>query len=139
MARKTKSPAKPKTDPRELQPYWTPNDAEWGGFVNIRLDDSQREAYAEWEADNAQYAPQVVDELLAAGMKIGLSYDADNQCYICTFTGALVSVSDMRFVMTTRAGTMDEVLALSVWKHTQVAHGDYGDFRPRTGKFDSWG
>jgi hypothetical protein len=128
-----------KVDPKELQPFYCAQDAAWGGFINIRLEDSHKALYDAWMEDNAQHIDQYIDDLVGAGMKIALAFDIEHSAYICTFTGALMEISDERFVMTTRAGTLRECLGLSCWKHIELAHGRYDDFAPRTGKFMTWG
>lgn len=114
-------------------------DAKWGGFINIRMTDEQKLAFSSWYEDNLNVASQILDELLGAGMKVGFSYDAENQCYICTFTGKLLVSSDERYCVTTRAGTLVEVIALAVWKHVYLARGDYGGYKAKTGNFANWG
>jgi len=119
--------------------YHSEPDAPWGGYINIRLEEAQKSAFFDWYAENAGQAPQILDTLLGDGMKVGLSYDRENECYITTFTGRLVGGSDARYCCTTRGGRLEEVLALACWKHVYVARGDYGNFRPRSGKLDNWG
>jgi hypothetical protein len=119
--------------------YWLPNDARWGGFINIRLDDDQKEAFFAWDADNPSEGTKVLEDVMHEGMKVGLTYDRENQCYICTLIGALVSGSNERYCVTTRAATLQQVVQLTAWKHSQLALGDYGNFRPTTGTMMSWG
>lgn len=139
MARKKRT-HEPEQSPQTAQGiYWLPSDAAWGGFVNIRLDDSQREAFGFWFGENASRVAQFLDEILGEGMKVGLSYDRENQCYIATFTGALVGNSNERYCATSRAGTLNECLGLAVWKHIFLTQGDYGNFRPANSTFMSWG
>lgn len=127
-------------DPDPRQPYLIPNDSPWGGFINIRLDDDQKEAFYAWEGDNGQFVPAYVDEMLGAGCKLSLSYDADHECYVVSVTGALVAASPKsRFCSNSRAGTLPQALALTVWKHLVLALGDYGNYKPRDGSFSSFG
>lgn len=119
--------------------YWLPNDAKWGGFLNLRLSDEQKaEFYARWEDDRSFWWP-VIDDLCGFGAKVAVTYDGENQCYICTITGALVLGSNERYCTTTRAGTLDEVFALAAWKHELAPNGDYADFKPKSGTFKQWG
>ena len=140
MPRKTKSPSD-KTESAEVVhlPYWTPNDAAWGGFINIRLSDTDKEQFGFWVLENPAEGGVILDDLVCAGVKFGLSYDAPNQCYVATITGALVEGSNERYCVTTRAGTLSEVIALVAWKHAILAKGDYGSFRPSNGKLNNWG
>lgn len=139
MARKKKGSSDDAKASVEQGIYWTPNEAVWGGFINIRLDDEQKSSFHAWFEDNSPTVAGYVDDVLAEGMKVGISYDRENQCYIATFTGALVGNSNERYVATSRAGTLNECLGLAVWKHFIVANGDYGNFKPKTSTMMSWG
>lgn len=139
MARKrqgVKADEKPKV---EQGIYWLPNEATWGGFINIRLDEEQKSTFHTWFEDSSATVSGYVDDVLSEGMKVSIAYDRENQCYITTFTGALVSGSNERYVATSRAGTLNESLGLAVWKHFYLADGDYGNFKPRTSTMMSWG
>lgn len=139
MARKKKGTSDAEKPTIQQGIYWLGNEAVWGGFINIRLDDEQKSSFHAWFEDNAASVAGYVDDVLAEGMKVGLAYDRENQCYIATFTGALVSNSNERYVATSRAGTLNECLGLAVWKHFFVAQGDYGNFKPKTSTMMSWG
>lgn len=140
MARKAKSPSPPSQEATShMQRYWLPNDADWGGFINVRLDEDQKEAFGLWFASGDVNITNEIDDLLGQGMKVGLSYDEENECYICTFTGRLLDDFEHRYCSTSRAGTLPEVLALSVYKHTVLCGADYTDFLPKTGRKLSWG
>jgi hypothetical protein len=140
MSRKSSSSAQtPPKSGKPLARYWLPSDAKWGGFINIKLDNSDREAFAVWHEMRGGDFWNILDDLLGQGMKVGFAYDADNECYVCTLTGRLLETDDSRFCMTTRAGTWEESVALAVWKHERTGNGFYDSFRPRTGKLDNWG
>lgn len=139
MARKAKGASNAPKAKVEQGIYWLPNEAAWGGFINIRLDDEQKSSFLAWFEDNSSTVSGYVDDVLAEGMKVSLAYDRENQCYIATFTGALVSGSNERYVATSRAGTLNECLGLAVWKHFYLADGDYGNFKPKNSTMMSWG
>lgn len=105
--------------------YWLPQDAGWGGFINVRLNDKQREAFHAWEAANVVHIGAYYEDHLSEGIKFGASYDRENECFIVTYTGKLVGISGDRFSCTSRAGTLGQALALAVYKHEVMAEGDY--------------
>jgi len=130
----------PPVHPHPLQPYASDDKAEWGGFINIRLSDEQKENFYLWADENPQTITASVDDMLGSGLKITLSYDAENQAYVCAVTGSLLADSPgVRFVTTSRNSTMQGVLALTVWKHFVLTGGEYGAYRPRTGEFMKFG
>ena len=119
--------------------YHTDNEAPWGGFINIRLDDEQKSTFTAWFEDNRQAVSQLLEDALFEGIKHGMAYDRKNSCFIVTFTGALVFGSTERYVATSRAGTMLEALGLATWKHFVLCDGDYGNYKPGNGSFLNWG
>lgn len=140
MARKPRTTAtNPPPSNKPTGRYWLPSEASWGGFVNIRLDASDRDAFAVWKEMRGSEFWQMFDDILGQGMKVGFAYDQENECYVCTFTGRLMETEGSRYCMTTRAGTVDESLMLACWKHEMTGSGFYDGYRPKTQKLDNWG
>jgi hypothetical protein len=139
MARQAKKTGQTFNIPVIQGAYWLPPEAKWGGFLNVRLTDEQKEAFYRFAEENRGFAWQVLDNVLSMGAKLGVSYDRENQAYVVTLTGALVAGSNERYCTTSRAGTFDEALAVAMYKHDVLAAGDYSDFMPRTGTFKQWG
>lgn len=139
MARKSKSPSSETPKKIEQGMYWLPNDAAWGGFINIKLDDEQKQTFFTWFADAGLAVHQLMDDLLGNGAKVTWNYDRENSCYLVAVTGALVSGSNERYCVNSRAGTLVECMGLAVWKHFYLADGDFGAFRPASGKLNNWG
>lgn len=119
--------------------FWLANEAKWGGFINVRLDDDQTEAFHAWDEENPTEGARVLEDVLGEGMKVGLAYDRENQCTIVSFTGALCAGSNERYCCTSRAGTIREAIQLAAWKHSELARGDYGNYSPRISTMMSWG
>lgn len=140
MARKRKTPATPEPTPLREQQYYLPNEAKWGGFINIKLDDEQKADFYSWLEANAAHFSAAFDDMLGDGLKASFSFDAEHECYICSIQGALVgSDPEQRYVSTSRAGSLSEVIALSVWKHVELTQGDYGNYKPKDSSFMKWG
>lgn len=137
MARKPKSVVPPV--PAHVGKYYLDPKAEWGGFINIKVEDSQKNDFDNWWSTNRTYCWSALDDLMGEGMKVSLAYDQENECYICSFTGKGWDTSYSRWCMSTRAGTLDESIALAVWKHFVLADCEWGDFLPKTGKKKMWG
>jgi len=133
--RKPKAAAPPKV---QHGIYYCDNEAVWGGFINIRLDDEQKAEFYTWLEGNSQFVSGFIEDLLGEEAKITLVYDREHECFIVTVAGTLVGGSTERYVTTSRAGTLPEALALTVWKHFVLADGDYGNYRTN-GTMMSWG
>lgn len=121
------SPPKPKPESLNYTPhsFALPEKAEWGGFINVHVDDQAKLDFSTWYEENVNVSAQILEELLGAGMKVTLAYDHENDCWLCSFTGKLLAESDQRFVTTTRAGSMAEVIALACYKHVYICRGVY--------------
>lgn len=118
--------------------FWLPNDAPWGGFINVTITDAEKGEYHAWVDENRQNVPSMLDDLVADGMKYGIAFDRENDCYIVTLTGGLVEKANLRCCVTSRAGTWADADALAVWKHYILCAGNYGDLLT-TGRKRSWG
>lgn len=140
MSRTKKSPVQP-TPTEEIKQgrYWSHPDAEWGGFINVRLEEDAKPEVAKWLEENNDQVYPLMDDLMGEGMKIGLSWDRLNQCAIVTLTGSIHSNYMVRYVMTTRDSGWYDALVLSVWKHYVYLMGDWGNYLPRTSRSSVWG
>lgn len=118
--------------------FWLPNDAPWGGFINVTVNDVEKAEFHAWYDENTQHVNSMLDDLLGEGMKYGVAYDRENECYIVTLTGGLVEKANLRCCVTSRAGTWADANALAVWKHYILCAGNYGDLLA-TGRKRSWG
>ena len=118
--------------------YYCHSEAVWGGFINVRLDDEQKAEFYTWLDGNSQHVSGYVDDLLAEEAKVTLAFDRENDCYLVTVSGALVGGSTERYVSSSRAATLPETLALTVWNHFVLADGDYGNYRTN-GTMMKWG
>lgn len=136
MPRAKKDQTTPKqektTSQRQIEP-------EWGGFLNMKLDDADKERFDGWLVENASRVGSALEDALNEGIKFSLSYDAENECYIATFTGKLIPAHDTRYAASARAGTVNEGIALIVYKHFVLAEGNWFDFLPHNGKLARWG
>jgi hypothetical protein len=140
MPRKTSSTPKLDTPTQTVKQgkFWLPNDAVWGGFINVTVKDAEKEEFLSWLVDHAKDVPSMLDDLIAEGMKYGVAFDRENECYIVTLTGALIDGANVRCCVTSRAGTWGDCDALAAWKHYIFLDGNYGDLLT-TGRKRNWG
>ena len=97
--------------------WWLPNDAVWFGFMNVSLSDGEKSEFHVWHDQNSLEVNHYLEDLVGEGMKYSAAWDAENECFIVTFTGALLKGANTRCATTSRAGTWAEANALAVWKH----------------------
>lgn len=117
------------------------NDLEWGGFINVRMNDEEKADFHTWNAEHEATVMTDFLELVARGFKFGLSYDPDGDFYLATFTaGGLKMIGlNARACMTARAPDWFDAVALLVYKHVVLAKGNWGAYRPATLRFDNFG
>jgi len=124
---------------RKKQPFACESTAAWGGWINIHLDETQKQAAQDWMEENSQHGGEMLGEIIGAGVKMTVAYDMEHDCWICSFTGALSLEDDARYTCTTRAGSMVDATLLATYKHVFVAKGDYTKFISSGDNFPVWG
>jgi hypothetical protein len=108
-----------------------PADIPFGGFIDVRLTPEQRAEFTDWcNADQLTF----LDDVLGDEIKVGLSYDPDNETYQANLTSVKHAGSGMRVILTARAGTWEKAILLALYKHFVLLEGDWGRFRPSTGR-----
>lgn len=117
-------------------PLWVATDADWGGYVNIRLSD---DAVAEFELWSG--APEcdwwgMYCELVAEGARVTCVSDPANDCYIMSATTCGWHGGTSRWTLQARAESVQRAAALLVYKHYIVAEGDWGKWK--TGGQGKW-
>lgn len=138
MARK-KSAKTPSAAQVEQGEFFCASDAPWGGFVNIKLSELQKSEFKLWYAEYPGEAVAILRDFLNEGGKLSVTYDREHDSYVVTYTGALMGGSGDRFAASSRAGILDEALAIMAWKHGHLAEGDYGNWRPFGNTMEPWG
>jgi len=138
MARK-KSIKIPPQSKIEQGEFFCASDAAWGGFVNIKLSELQKTEFKLWYQENPGEAVSILRDFLNEGGKLSVTFDREHDSFVVTYTGALMGNSGDRFAASSRAGVLDEALAIMAWKHGHLAEGDYGNWRPFGNTMERWG
>jgi len=138
MARKknTKNPLVSQTEQGE---FFCTADAAWGGFINIRLSELQKAEFKLWYETSASEAVLILRDFLNEGGKLSITFDREHDSFVVTYTGALMGNSRDRFAASSRAGILDEAMAIMAWKHGLLAQGDYSNWRPFGNTMEHWG
>lgn len=117
---------------RQHAKFWASDKAEWGGFLNILMTENMKKEFAVWLQQNNEAIWPLAQDIMGEGGKISFSFDAMNDCFIVTLTGALCSDDNLRYATSSRAPDVFTSLALLVWKHLEYAGGDYVSQRDNT-------
>lgn len=102
---------------------------EWGGFVQVSVDEAHREDFDLWLSETGEAVYRELDDALASGLKFTMAYDGANQCYIASLTGRpdTAGVRTFTCCLSARAGTFTEAIAVLMYKHASLLHYDWWD------------
>jgi hypothetical protein len=111
------------------QPRKVQKGDEWGGFVQVSIDEAHREEFDQWRADFGPRTWEDLDNALGCGLKLTAAYDGQNQCYIASLTGRPDYLGERAFTccLSARGGTLDEAIAVLMYKHTSLLGLDWWD------------
>ena len=136
---KAKKPIEKDPIPRSKYGADPSEEPDWGGYINIKIDAETKAKYAAWVEGDGSAFWSLLEDTLSEGMKYGLSYDHENDCYIATFTGCGVVGFNSRYCLSARSDRFEDATALLVFKHAIICEGNWGNFRPSRGTVDNWG
>jgi len=136
---KSKSPQSVKPAPDTSAPRKIQRDDEWGGFVNLSIDEAHKEGFELWASEAGPEVYRELDDALGVGLKFTLAYDGGNQCYIASLTGRPDVKGEQPFTccLSARAGTFEEAIAVLMYKHASLLHHDWWDVvnAPKAGRY----
>ena len=124
----------PLETPPSLQPYKSDSDADWFGFINIRVSDSQEVEFKSLNSEYLQWLRDQLDQALILGFKLSVVMDVEHDCYIATLTGCVTRGLQSRACLSARNDTMQGALDLLIFKHVVILQSDWGKYQPSTGK-----
>ena len=104
-------------------------DDQWGGFVQVSLDEAHRDEFDMWAGETGTGIYRELTDALDSGLKFTLSYDGANQCHIATLTGRPDVSGERGFTccLSARAGTFEDAIAVLMYKHASLLHYDWWD------------
>ena len=111
------------------QPRKTGKDDEWGGFVQVSIDEAHREEFDLWLSETGEGVYRELDDAVGSGLKFTMAYDGSNLCYIASLTGRpdTLGVRTFTCCLSGRAGTFAEAIAVLMYKHCALLHYDWWD------------
>jgi len=112
-----------------------PKEIVWGGFVDVKLTDEEKQQFHDWSKDGGQWT--YLDDCLADEIKVSFQYDSDTETYLCSLTSVKHAGVGMRVVLTARASTWETSVMLALFKHFILLEGEWGRYLPQSGRFKS--
>lgn len=86
-------------------------------FVNVNLNKSDKPEVDNWLLENEADLPIYMDEIVASGHKLSLSWSDYSDCYTCSASGVDESSANYHKILTARAGSAFDALVLLLFKH----------------------
>jgi len=114
---------------------------QWGGFIELRLREDERAEFDNWFELNSTSVWGYVVTSVEEGRKFGLSYDADGDFYLATFTAhgkETIGLQD-RYCLTARAPVAEQAMALLCYKHYVMLEGDWGRVGGKSQRVERFG
>lgn len=111
----------------------------WGGFIDVRLDADQREAFKAWALENESDLFDLAEGLLVLGHKISLSFSSGNDTFVAALTGLLVEGVMERRTASAFAGDATTALLLLLFKHYVLVQGVWANAASLTTRGDEFG
>lgn len=110
-----------------VQPRKAQSQDEWAGFVPCDLDVLDRDAFDSWFGGDSTKVQRSIEDTLGTGLKMSLTFDLTNSCYVASFSGRPDVEGEYAFVavLTGRSSTLAEALAVLVYKHEEMLHWDW--------------
>lgn len=123
-----------KSDVNASRLYYCAADASWGGYINLRISEDERSDFDLWQTEEQANLSRFLESATVDGLKLSVTYDAENSAYIATFTGAGCHGDKARYCLSARSSDLNEAINLLLYKHLVLLDGDWGAYAPATGR-----
>lgn len=100
---------------------------EWKGFINVNLTTEQKETYKTWDIHDDDVWDGVA-QYCAAGYKINLSFNKQNDKFNCTGTGQPETGSNSGYAVSAFANTPYEAARVWLFKVSTILPDDWTAF-----------
>lgn len=96
----------------------------WKGFKDVKLSDTQKQAYEAWDAQDEELY-ELVATTVQAGYKFSCVYNTSNDTFIATLTGGQGSGAADGYSMSAFAPDWYNALRVLMFKHVEILAGDW--------------
>jgi len=97
-------------------------------MVNRRLTDDELTAFDQWLGKNMKEFSQMYVDVLVNQIKIGMSIDAQNSCFICSFTPKGEKDENLGKCLISRSDEWQEAFMMNVYKQQLFAETNDGEW-----------
>lgn len=96
---------------------------EFNGFVNVTLNDTQRDAWRTWHSQGEE-VDDAIQEIVDGVGKLSLSWDTRQGCFICSLFVTGASRPDAGLILTMRGDHWYKALSRTAFVFSLVCNGD---------------
>lgn len=89
-------------------------------MLNCKLSDEELQQFDAWISEKHFKFDNLVGETLLNDIKIGVSWDAYNDCFVASLTPKGERDSNNGMCLLSRATTWQEAIAMSIFKHVVI-------------------
>lgn len=105
-------------------------------FVNINLSKAEKTQFKSWFSEHEVEIPRLVTVFVAAGYKLSLKWDNENDCFIATSTCNDETMENGGKALSSRSDNWVEAIALNIFKTDVLSENGIWE---SSGKGNSWG
>lgn len=105
-------------------------------FVNINLSKAEKTQFKSWYSENQAALPELMTRFIAAGYKLSLKWDNENDCFIATSTCTDETMENGGKALSSRSDDWLEAIALNLFKTDVISEDGVWE---HSGKGNSWG
>lgn len=96
----------------------------WRGFVDVKMTDEEKQLFTQWDVhDNDLFL--LMSEAVSAGHKLSISFNKQNDTFVCSFTGNEGTGKHEGFTLTAFAGDWYIAVRALVFKHAVLLNSDW--------------
>jgi len=141
MPRKTKEAQPAPVSPARIQPRRDTKEDEWGGYVNCNLSPLEKAKFDIWYSEHVEHVQAYLDEHIASGLKLSVSFDGEHNTYIASYTGRPTTAPGWPFrtTLSARSGEFMPAIALLVYKHEEITAKDWTPWLLNGAQTATWG
>lgn len=105
-------------------------------FVNINLSKAEKTQFKSWYSENQATLPELLTRFIAAGYKLSIKWDNENDCFIATSTCSDETMENGGKALSSRSDDWLEAIALNLFKTDVLSENGVWE---ASGKGNSWG